>query len=319
MTTTIALIGLGYLGKIHLKLLKDNPNWKLAGIYDTNTTLLKQLAEQYQLRAFSSLEEAIENAEVLDILTPAQTHYSIARQAIIMGRHVFIERPVTVTLKEALQLRQLMNEAGVKVQVGHGERLNPAFIAAHPYLKNPSFIEVHRLAQYNPRGTDVSVVLDLMMHDLDLVLSVVKANVKRISANGAKLVSHSPDITSARIEFDNGCVANLTANRLALKNTRKFRVFTDKNYTSINLLDKITEVISIKNAKPGTSNLIIEPPDGPKKEMHFEHPIILPANAISEELNAFFESINSNKPVKVGLDDAIKVMELAFEIESRLD
>jgi predicted dehydrogenase len=318
MTKRIALIGLGYLGKIHLKLLKDSPLWDLAGIYDLDRQLTLQLAQQFQLKAFASLEEAIEQADVIDIVTPANTHFSIARQAIISGRHVFIEKPATINISEARQLQLLMNEAGVKVQVGHVERFNPAFIAAQPYLKNPAFIEIHRLAQYNPRGTDVSVVLDLMMHDLDLILSIVKANVKRISANGARLVSQSYDLVNARIEFDNGCVANITTNRLALKNTRKFRVFTEKNYISVNLLDKITEVISLKDAKTASSNMLIEPLNGPKKELAFEHPIILPTNAINEELNAFFSSVNTNAPIKVSLDDSIKVMELAFEIEAKL-
>jgi predicted dehydrogenase len=318
MTNSIALIGLDHLGKIHLKLLKDNPNWKLAGIFDTDPEITRQTAQQYQLRAFSSLEEAIENADALDIVTPGNTHFDIARQAITSGKHVFIEKPATATIQEARQLRLLMNEAGVRVQIGHVERFNPAFVAAQPFLKNPSFIEVHRLAQYNPRGTDASVVFDLMMHDLDLVLSLVKANVRRISANGAKLVSRSADIANARIEFDNGCVANITTNRLALKNTRKFRVFTDKNYSSINLLDKITEVVSLKDARANSTNMVIEPPGNPKKEMIFEHPVILPTNAINEELNAFYSSIHANEPVKVSLDDSIKVMELAFEIESRI-
>ncbi|MBA3663650.1 MAG: Gfo/Idh/MocA family oxidoreductase [Bacteroidetes bacterium] len=320
MTNTIALLGLGYLGKIHLKLLKENPNWKLAGIYDIDQELTSQLSQQYQVRAFKSLEEAIENAGVLDIVTPANTHFSIAKQGIINGKHLFIEKPCTTSLAEAKQLRLLMNEAGVFVQVGHVERFNPAFIAALPYLRNAAFIEIHRLAQYNPRGTDVSVVLDLMMHDLDLILSVIKANVKRISANGAALVSHTPDIVNARIEFDNGCVANITTNRMALKNTRKFRVFTDKNFVSINLLDKITEVISLKNASANSTNPVLAPLNGlPKKELVFEHPVILPTNAINEELNALYESINSNKPVIVGIDDSIKVMELAFEIESKVN
>lgn len=318
MTNSIALIGLGYLGKIHLKLLKDSPNWNLSGIFDIDPVLTRELAQQYQLKAFASLDEAIENSSALDIVTPANTHFEIAKKAITSGKNVFIEKPVTTSIEEARQLRLLMNEAGVKIQVGHVERFNPAFIAAQPYIKNPAFIEVHRLAQYNPRGTDVSVVFDLMMHDLDLVLSIVKANVKRISANGAKLVSKSADVANARVEFDNGCVANITTNRVALKNTRKFRVFTDKNYTSINLLDKVTEVITLKNAQPASTNVIIEPPGGPRKEMVFEHPVILPTNAINEELNAFYQSIHTNAPLRVNMDDCIKVMELALEIESKI-
>jgi predicted dehydrogenase len=319
MTNKIALIGLGYLGKIHLKILKEHPEWDLVGVYDINQQLTKDLSDQYGVTAFNSLENALEHCDVIDIVTPSNTHFEIARKAIISGKHVFTEKPVTSGLKEAKQLELLINEAGICFQVGHVERFNPAFIAAQPYLANAKFIEIHRLANYNSRGTDVSVVLDLMMHDLDLVLSIVKANIKKISANGASLVSRSADIVNARIEFDNGCVTNITTNRMALKNVRKFRVFTDTNFVSINLLDKITEVLTLKNMTPGSTNLIIDAPEGlPKKELVFEHPIILPTNAINEELSAFYKSINSNKNVIVSIQDSIKVMELAFEIESRI-
>ena len=326
MIKDIALIGLGYLGKVHLKLLNENPNWNLTGVYDIDKKLTTELAAKYQIKAFDSIENLLQNCSVVDIVTPSNTHFDIAHEAIIKGKHVFIEKPVTSALKEAKQLQLLINEAGICFQVGHVERFNPAFIAAQPYIQHPKFIEIHRLSQYNIRGTDVSVVLDLMMHDLDLVLSIVKANVKRISANGAAFVSKSADIVNARIEFDNGCVANITTNRVAFKNIRKFRVFTENNLVSINLLEKITEVVKIKNlpsersgAAHSSKNMIIEPAFGlPKKEIIFEHPAILPTNAINEELNAFYYSINSNKQTKVGIDDSIKVMELAFEIEEKI-
>jgi len=326
MTNDIALVGLGYLGKIHLKLLKGNSNWNLTGIYDIDKKLTSDLAAQYNVKAFNSFDELLENCKVVDIVTPSDTHFEIAQKAIMAGKHVFIEKPVTSVLKEAKRLQQLVNEAGVRFQVGHVERFNPAFIAALPYIQEPKFIEVHRLSQYNVRGTDVSVVLDLMMHDLDLILSIVKSNIRKISATGATFVSKLSDIVNARIEFDNGCVANITTNRIAFKNVRKFRVFTQNNLVNINLLDKITEVIKIKTLPNGqaesgreSKNMVIEPGYGlPKKEIIFEHPLILPTNAINEELNAFHYSINSNKQTKVGIDDSIKVMELAFEIEEKI-
>jgi predicted dehydrogenase len=319
MINKISLIGLGYIGKIHLRLLKENPNWNLTGVYDIDQTLTKNLAAHYGIRAFESFEEALEHSEVLDIATPSNTHFEIAKQAVIAGKHVFIEKPVTSYLKEAKQLQNLINEAGVIFQVGHVERFNPAFIAAQPYISNPVFIEVHRLAQYNPRGTDVSVVLDLMMHDLDLILSIVKSNVRKIHVSGSRLVSASADIVNARVEFENTAVANITTNRMAFKNSRKFRVFTKDNLVSINLLDKITEVIKIKNADARSRNMIIDPGNGlPKKEIIFEHPIILPTNAINEELNTFYSSINSNKVTKVGIEDAIRTLEIAFDIEEKL-
>ena len=319
MTTDISLIGLGYIGKIHLRLLKENPNWKLVGVYDIDTQLTRNLAEQYGVKAFNSLAEALEHSQAVDIATPSSTHFEIAKECIVKGKHVFIEKPVTSDLKEAKQLENLIKEAGVICQVGHVERFNPAFIASLPYLENPVFIEVHRLAQYNVRGTDVSVVLDLMMHDIDLILSIVKSNVKRIHASGASLISVTADIVNARVEFENGCVANITTNRMALKNSRKFRVFTKENLVSINLLERTTEVVRIKAAKPESKNIVIDPGMGrPKKEIIFEHPIILPTNAINEELNTFHTSVNSNKAIQVGIEDAIKTLEIAFEIEEKL-
>jgi predicted dehydrogenase len=312
----IGLVGVGYLGKIHLKLLKENSQWNLKGIYDIDQKLCAELATHYQIKCYKSLDELIDDCKVVDIVTPSNTHFEIAHKCIVKGKHVFIEKPVTSTIREAKILRELVKEAGVCLQVGHVERFNPAFIAALPYIKDPKFFEIHRLAQYNNRGTDVSVVLDLMLHDLDLLMSLVRSNIKRISAVASKVVSNSSDMANARIEFENGCVANITTNRIALKNIRKFRAYSENNLVSINLLDKITEVVRIKNAGPKSGNMIIDPGPGiPKKEMVFEHPIILPTNAINDELRSFYDSINSNKPVRVTIDDSIHVLEVAFEIE----
>ena len=319
MVKNISLIGLGYIGKIHLRLLKENPNWNVAGIYDVDATLTRDLALQYNVKAFNNLQELLEACDALAITTPSSTHFEIAKQAIIAGKHIFIEKPVTSTLKEAKHLQNLVNEAGIVFQVSQVERYNPAFTAALPYTSNPVFIEVHRLTQYNSRGTDVSVVLDLMMHDLDLVMSIVKSNVRKIHACGGNLVSATADIVNARIEFENSVVANITTNRMAFKNSRKFRVFTRDNLVSINLLDKITEVIRLKNADPKSKNLVLDPGKGlPKKEIIFEHPIILPTNAINEELITFHYNVSSNKVAKAGIDDAIRTLEIAFDIEEKL-
>lgn len=315
----IALIGLGYLGKIHLKLLFENTDWRLVGVYDIDQNLCKQMAEHYNVKAFTSLYEAIENSDALDIVTPSNTHFDIARQAIIAGKHVFVEKPVTASLKEAIMLQKLVEEKKVCMQVGHVERFNPAWVAAKPYFTSPKFIEVHRIARYNPRGTDVSVVLDLMLHDIDLIVSIIQDEIKSISAIGTKLVSHSPDIANCRIEFKNGCVANLTANRMAMKNLRKFRVFNEDNFVSINLLEQITEVIKIQNATVNSKNLVIDTGNYlPKKEVIFEHPIILPTNAIKEELIAFYNSINSDNQSIISVEDVIKSLSIAEEIDQRI-
>ena len=319
MVNDISLIGLGYIGKIHLKLLHENKNWRVTGVYDLDPELTAELAMQYGVKAFESVEEAIAASRSVDIATPSSTHFAIAKKALEAGRHVFIEKPVTSRLDEARRLAELVRKSGVIFQVGHVERFNPAFIAARGYIADPVFLEVHRLTQYNPRGTDVSVVLDLMMHDIDLMLSIVPSPVVNVQVSGTPLVSATPDIANARIEFANGCVANITTNRVAFKNIRRFRVFTKKNLVNINLLDKTAEVIKIRNATDPAKSLVLDPGNGlPMKEIVFEHPVILHTNAINEELDTFYRCINSESASSVGIDDAIRTLEVAFMIEEKL-
>lgn len=315
----IGLIGLGYLGKIHLKLLREIKEVELLGIFDIDPALTKTLADQYNTKAFPSAAELIEAADAIDIVTPSNTHCEIASQCIRKGKHVFIEKPATSTVEEAKILQSLAKEAGVIIQVGHVERFNPAFVAAKPLISTPQYIEFQRLAQYNPRGTDVSVTLDLMIHDLDLLLTLVKSNIKKISANGVSSISKTPDIANARIEFENGCVANVTANRIALDNSRKLTVYQDNTVIKIDLLNKITEVIRYKNAVKNSQGQIIIPGKGiPDKEISIEHPIILPTNAIKEELMAFHNSIITAKKPVVTIDDAIDVLSLAYSIDEKI-
>ena len=313
------LIGVGYLGKIHLKLLKEIQGFEFIGIYDVNTEHCKLMSEQFNVPFFEDINALIDSSDVLDIVTPSQSHFEIAQKCIKKGKHVFIEKPITQTVEEAVQLLNLSQEAGVKVQVGHVERFNPAFIAAKPLINKPQFIEIHRLAQYNPRGTDVSVTFDLMVHDLDLLLNIVPSNIKKISANGVNLVSTAPDIVNARIEFDNGVVANITTSRIALKNMRKFRVFQDGAYVSIDLLEKATEIVRIRNAANNTGNFVLKPGNNlPNKELVFEHPVILPTNAIKEELKAFNLSIVNKQKPAVSIEEAISVLKLAYAIDEKI-
>jgi predicted dehydrogenase len=315
----VGLIGLGYLGKIHLKCLKEINELELTGIFDIDKELCKSLADQYGTKAFASMEELIDACDIIDIVTPSQTHFEIAKACIRKSKHIFIEKPVTPTVEEAKALHHLAEEARVKVQVGHVERFNPAFISAKPFIKKPQFIEIHRLAQYNPRGTDVSVTLDLMIHDLDLLLSIVDSNIKKISASGVNIVSPTVDMVNARIEFDNGCVANVTSNRVSLKNMRKFRIFQENMLISVNLLEKVTELIHVKNATKDSKNLILKPGNNlPEKELIFEHPIILPTNAIKEELIAFIACIAYKQKPVVGIENAIEVLDLAYAIDEKI-
>lgn len=319
MKKRIAVVGVGYIGKIHLKLLRDNPNWEVAGIYDIDRELNARLAKEYGVRAFGSLQEAIEASDAIDIATPSGTHFGIAREAVRQGRHIFVEKPVTTSMPDARDLERLVSKSGVVCQVGHVERFNPAFTAARPFLGEPAFIEVHRLAQYNPRGTDVSVILDLMMHDLDLILSIVNQGIKTVHVAGTPIISRTADIANARIEFEGGCVANITTNRVSLRNSRKFRVFTRKNLVNIDLLEKRTEVIRIANAVGNEGGLVLDPGNGaPKKAIVFENPPVLSTNAINEELNTFHQSIASGSASTVGMGDAIRTLEVAFAIEEQL-
>jgi predicted dehydrogenase len=315
----IGLIGLGYLGKIHLRILHETESLELVGVYDIDENTRESLARQYGVKAYDNIDDLINDCQAVDIVTPSQTHFEIASAAIKKGKHVFIEKPITPTVEEAKMLLQLQKEAGVKVQVGHVERFNPAFISARPFIKNPQFIEIHRLAQYNPRGTDVSVTLDLTIHDLDLLLNIVGSNVKHIHAVGVNIISSTVDMVNARIEFENGCVANITTNRMSLKNMRKFRIFQPNSMVSINLLDKVTELVHLKNAEKNSRNLVLKSGNGlPDKELVFQHPIILPTNAIKEELLAFQNSINTGTKPVVTIEDAIDVLSLAYSIDEKI-
>lgn len=315
----IGVIGAGHLGKIHLRLIKEIPDLLLVGFYDANPAVAETVSREFDIKAYNSVDELIKDCEAIDIVTPTVYHYENAVKALKNSRHIFIEKPVASTIQEAKSLMQLAKEANVKGQVGHVERFNPAFIAAKPFCSNPMFIETHRLAQFNPRGTDVSVVLDLMIHDIDVILSIVKSNIRRISASGVAVVSESPDITNARIEFDNGCVANLTASRISMKNMRKSRFFQKDAYISVDFLEKKVDLIRLKNVTESTDPLaiIIDVPNG-KKQIYFENPKIGEINAIKTELEEFAKSVINNTPPSVGLDDGYKALDVAYKIIEKM-
>ncbi|MBL7888353.1 MAG: Gfo/Idh/MocA family oxidoreductase [Bacteroidia bacterium] len=317
----IGVLGAGHLGKIHIRLLKEIDKFQLIGFYDANQEAAKVVESELGVKSYASIDELLNEVDAVDIVTPTITHYDCASKAIKKSKHIFIEKPVTNTIEEAKSVMGLAKEANVKVQVGHVERFNPAFIAAQPYCSGPMFIETHRLAQFNPRGTDVSVVLDLMIHDIDIILSVVKSNIKRISASGVAVVSESPDISNARIEFDNGCVANLTASRISMKNMRKSRFFQKDAYISVDFLDKKVDVIRLKNVEGEADPLavIIElGKDKGSKQIYFENPTILPTNAIKMELETFADSIISNTTPLVSIDDGYKALDVAYKIIDKM-
>ncbi len=316
----IGILGVGHLGKIHLRLLQQIPDYQVVGFYDPDDANAQVAVEQFGVKRFDSIKALLAAVNVVDIVSPTIAHYECAVAAVTLGKHVFIEKPFTSSLQEAEQLITLIEEIGVKAQIGHVERFNPAFLAAQDKLASlqPLFIETHRLAQFNPRGNDVSVVLDLMIHDLDIILNLVQAPVKNISANGVAAISKSSDIANARIEFINGCVANITASRLSLKNMRKTRIFQQDAYVSIDFLNKKTEVIQISEQKDKDKYLqALELPsktEGENKFMVFDFPKVTPVNAIEMELQLFAKSILQNTPEVVSMYDGYNAMKLAYQI-----
>lgn len=314
----IGVLGAGHLGKIHLRLLQQSSMYELVGFYDANTSYAHTIEKDFGYSYYSSQDKLIAAVEVVDIVTPTPFHYQAAKAAMIAGKHVFIEKPITQTVEEAQELLFLSEKYNVKGQVGHVERFNPAFLAAKKSIHHPMFIETHRLAEFNPRGTDVPVVLDLMIHDIDTVLSVVQSKVKQISASGVAVISDSPDIANARIEFENGCVANLTASRISLKNMRKSRFFQKDAYVSIDYLDKKVEIVKMKDP-PETDDefaMILENAEGQKKQIYFDHPNIQESNAILMELDSFAEAIKHHKKPIVTLTQATSALKVAHQIIS---
>jgi predicted dehydrogenase len=312
----IGVLGAGHLGKIHLKLLQQSDKYELVGFYDENQENGAKIAKEFGYRQFHTIATLIHAVDVIDIVTPTLSHYKCAKVAIKSGKHVFIEKPISNTIEEAEEIIALAKEYNVKGQVGHVERFNPAFIATRDMIHNPMFIETHRLAEFNPRGTDVPVVLDLMIHDIDAILSVVKSPVKHISASGVAVISETPDITNARIEFESGCVANLTASRISLKNMRKSRFFQKDAYISVDFLEKKSEVVKMKDAPeiPGDFDMILQNAEGVKKQIYFANPEIPQNNAILDELETFADAIANDATPIVTLEDGTEALRVAHKI-----
>ena len=315
----IGLVGVGHLGKIHLRCLLKT-KFIVEGFFDTNQEVSDQIATEYNVKAFRDFDSMLDAVDCIDIVSPTVFHFEIAKKAIIKGKHIFIEKPLTETTEQARELVSLAIKYNVIVQVGHVERYNPAIRSMSGVKFNPKFIEGHRLAMFNPRGTDVSVVLDLMIHDLDIILSLIKSEVKNVSANGVCIVSNTPDICNARIEFVNGSVANLTASRISLKNMRKIRIFQDDAYISLDFLDKDSQVIKIENHIEGDnfSGMTMHTNTGLKRII-VETPPIMQNNAIEDELNDFFEAVFGNSSVTVTIQDGYRALHLAQLIQEKID
>ena len=315
----IGIIGVGHLGKFHLNNWLEIEDVTVVGFCDTDETNAKAVIEKYKIERFNTFEELLDNCDAVDIVAPTTQHYELCALALRKGKHVFVEKPLTNTMDEAKSLLKLAVESNLKFQVGHIERFNPAFIALKNYTLDPMFIEVHRLSQFNPRGTDVSVILDLMIHDIDIILQLVKSNVSYISANGVSVLSDTPDIANVRIEFDNGCVANLTSSRISMKKMRKMRLFQKDAYIGIDFLEKKTEIIS-QNATTDKNVFTFDIDTGKgKKTVAIANPIVADTNAMKEELTAFKNAILNQTETAVTVVDGFRAMEVAHQILAKIN
>lgn len=315
----IGIMGVGHLGKFHLNNWTNIPDITLVGFYDPNDQTAAEVIEKYQLTRFDNPIELIESVDAVDIVAPTTYHYELCVEAIKRGRHVFVEKPLAHTMDQGRELVKLAREANIRFQVGHVERFNPAFLAVQDAHLEPMFIEVHRLAQFNPRGTDVSVILDLMIHDIDIILKLVKSNVKSISANGVAVMSDTPDIANVRIEFDNGCVANLTSSRISMKKMRKMRLFQKDAYIGIDFLDKKAEIISLASEAPPTGSYTFDIDTGHgTKTIAVTNPSVSDGNAILMELQSFVQAIQQGVDTPVTVLDGYRAMEVAHQILEKI-
>jgi len=314
----VGVFGVGHLGKFHLNNWKELANVELIGFYDPSDVSAKEVIEKYGLKRFDTPEELLQLIDAADIVAPTNFHFELCEKAIRKGKHVFVEKPLANTIEEGRQIVKMAREADIKVQVGHVERFNPAYLAIKDMKLQPMFIEVHRLAQFNPRGTEVSVILDLMIHDIDIILSIVKSDVRSISASGVAVMTDTPDIANVRIEFNNGCVANLTSSRISMKKMRKMRLFQKDAYIGIDFLEKKTEIIKLKTTEDEDAfTFDLETKHG-TKTIAISNPEIKTLNAIKEELKSFVDAIIYEKPVAVSEIDGYLAMEVAHKVLDKI-
>ncbi|MCX7954139.1 MAG: Gfo/Idh/MocA family oxidoreductase [Bacteroidales bacterium] len=305
MPLKVGIVGVGHFGKLHLKALKNIKTIELVGFYDIDPIVQKEVAEVFNVKSFNSYKELIKNCDVIDIVTPTVTHFECAYEAIKAQKHIFIEKPVTHTVKKAEQLIKLADEAGIKAQVGHIERFNPAYLSIENYINEPKFIEANRLQPFTNRSLDISVILNLMIHDIDIILNIVNSKISKIRASGAKVATNFIDVANVRIEFENGCIAHLSTSRIATSNLRIFKIFQKNSCITIDFLNKKSEIISAKT---------IEDNDKISTFIESFYPEIINFNAIEVELNSFFEAIINNTTPKITLEHGLNALKIAMDI-----
>ncbi|UTA46732.1 Gfo/Idh/MocA family oxidoreductase [Simiduia sp. 21SJ11W-1] len=302
-----AVIGVGYLGKFHAQKYASLPNSNLVAVVDANPENSQAISREHGCEALTDYRELFGRVDAVSIAAPTVYHYQIAKDCLEHGIHVLIEKPITVTVAEADELIELARARGLLIQVGHLERFNAALLALGDRLGAPKFIESHRLAPFNPRANDVNVVLDLMIHDIDIIQNMVGAPVKTIAASGTKVLTHSTDIANARIEFENGCVANVTASRVSLKTERKMRIFQEESCITIDFQNRALKLYS-----KGEKEMFPGIPEIESEESLFDN-----NDALKVEIIAFLESIQQGKPTQVTGEDGRRALATAQEI-SRL-
>jgi predicted dehydrogenase len=319
----VGVIGVGHLGSLHTKMYAQIPSAQLIGVYDVQSSLAEKVAGEYKIKAFTHLDDLLAAVEAVSVATTTQSHYDVAMQVIKRGVHLLIEKPISETIEQAQALVERAETKRLKLQVGHIERFNPAILALEPYNIKPLFIESHRLAQFNPRGSDVAVVLDLMIHDIDLILSLVKSKVTSIHANGVAVISDTPDIANARLQFDNGCVVNVTASRISQNRMRKMRLFQQDAYISIDFAEGVAEVFRLadENTPHSWSTKMLGKIDqGQRKRVIiYEKPKVVEVNALKYELERFVESVQKDLEPPVTGRDGLHALQVAQEILQKIE
>lgn len=320
--TKVGIAGVGKLGEYHCRTLASIPEVELTGVYDTNAARTSEMADKYHCRAFRNFQELLQHVDAIGIVVPTVQHYSVAKTAVQAGVPVFVEKPITSTVAEAEELVDLAAKKNVLLQVGHIERFNPAIRALDGLDVKPMFIESHRLAPFDPRGTDVAVVLDLMIHDIDIILSLVDSQVERIDANGVAVVSDEADIANARLQFRNGCVANVTASRISQRKMRKMRLFQKDSYISIDFLQKLTELFRLVDEQADMpSTIILGQIEKGKKKRHiiYDQPVTPEEDAMEAEWRSFLRCLHGGEKPVVSGEDGLKALTVAAEITKIID
>ena len=319
----IGVIGTGHLGKLHTKMFTEIENCELVGIYDSNSEQAKNVSEEFKVSAISSIDELLDKVDAVSIAAITSAHYEIAKKCLEKGIHVFVEKPITATIPQAEELVKISNDKKLNLQVGHIERFNPALVSMEKYMLEPKFIQTDRLAQFNPRGTDVAVVLDLMIHDIDIILSLVKSEVKDVQANGVAIVSDTLDIANARIQFENGAVANVTASRISQKKMRKMRIFQQDGYIALDFVTGVAELFRLMPVDSQDSSTFISLGEigvgDKRRKLVYEQPKQTEINALKYELQLFIYSVlNKDKPVVSG-EDGLRALKVAETIINKIE